>query len=133
MRRLAWLRHGSEAHAEPGSIFVWGYDTTVDDRLFLSYGTHKNSPRTTISNSVDAGLASHENPMTLNMLANMSPSMAGGDECAGKYAKNLNRAKRDRHRRSACTVVPLNHANALAFAAARALAQEAEEGIWNME
>ena len=71
--------------------------------------------------------------MTLNMLANMSPSMAGGDEWAGKYAKNLNRAQRNRHRRSARTVVPSNHAKALAFAAARALGQKTEGGMRNME
>ena len=28
--------HGSEAQAEPGSIFGWGYDVSVDDRSFLS-------------------------------------------------------------------------------------------------
>ena len=55
-------------------------------------------PRTTISNSVAAGHASHENPTTLNMVANMSPRIAGGDKFAGKYPKNLDGARRDRHR-----------------------------------
>lgn len=42
-----------------------------------------------VSSSVDAGLASHEKPITLNMLASRSPNMAGGEEFAGYQAKNL--------------------------------------------
>lgn len=42
-----------------------------------------------VSSSVDAGLASHEKPITLNMLASRSPNMAGGEEFAGYHAKNL--------------------------------------------
>lgn len=56
----------------------------LQGRLVFSFANHTFSPRTMTSNSVDAGLASHEKPMTLNMLASMSPRMAGGDEFAGK-------------------------------------------------
>lgn len=60
------------------------------DRNLLDDPTRSvHSPRTTVSSSVDAGLASHEKPITLNMLASMSPRMAGGEECAGYHAKNL--------------------------------------------
>lgn len=42
-----------------------------------------------VSSSVEAGLASQEKPMTLNMVASISPSIAGGEELAGYHAKNL--------------------------------------------
>lgn len=105
-----------------------------EGRLFRStILTNKNySPRTTISNSVDAGLASHEKPMTLNMLASMSPSMAGGDEWAGKYAKNLKRAQRDRHRSARTVVTSEPFTRAGLHRGARFIGQNAEEGIRNM-